>query len=255
MAASKLFPVILIPFLVAGCFRTRADIAREKEESEVRSTLQQSMVEHGEGLEKLHQEIGRLQGRIEELEHQRSKEMTGLTASRDSADKSMEQLRERLDKMAAAQDDLFEEVKKLKEENFQLAKAQAERPKAVVAAGKKTPSFEDAMAAHKAKNYEAAAEAFRAYLQKSPKGKKSLDARYYLGDSLYHSKDYAKAIVELGVVHEKSLKSPLGRKATLRIAESFRALGKDKDAKAFAQILSESSPGSEEAKQARKFLK
>lgn len=252
----KYITILLLPLLLTACFRTRADIAREKEEKELRSNMQQSVVDNLQTMEKLQGEIGRLQGRIEELEHQRKKEMSGMVASRESSEKTVDDLKERLAKMSAAQEDLFEEMKKLKEENIQLLKAQNERPKAaaIPAAGKKI-TFEDALALHKAKQYDSAAEGFRSYLERNPKGKKAMDAHYYLGDSLFHSKEYAEAIVEFGVVHEKSLKSAYGRKSTLRIAESFRALGKDKDAKAFAQILIESSPGSEEAKQARKFLK
>ncbi len=57
------------------------------------------------------------------------------------------------------------------------------------------------------------------------------------------------------MVHEKSPTTTLGRKSTLRIAQSFKAMGKPKDAKAFAQLLVQSSPDSEEAKAARKLLK
>jgi TolA-binding protein len=252
----KILLLAALSLLLIGCFRTRADIAREREETELRSNIHQSVAEQSQSMEKLQADIGRLQGRIEELEHQRRKEMTGISASRENADKSIDDLRTRVDKLAETQQDLFEEVKKLKEENIQQLRSQAERPKAIAPAhGKKPMGFEDGLAAYKVKNYESATEAFRSYLTRNPKGKKSLDAHYYLGDSLYHSRAFPEAIVEFGVVHEKSLKTTLGRKSTLRIAESFRALGKEKDAKAFAQILVETSPNSEEAKAARKFLK
>lgn len=252
----KILLLAVVSLLLTGCFRTRADIAREREESELRTNIHQSVADQSQSLEKLQAEIGRLQGRIEELEHQRRKEMSGISASRENSDKSMDELRARMDKLAEAQQDLFEEVKKIKEENIQQLRSQAERPKATAPAhGKKPLGFEDALAAYKTKNYDSAVEAFRAYLSRNPKGKKSLDAHYYLGDSLYHSRSFPEAIVEFGVVHERSLKTVLGRKSTLRIAESFRAMGKEKDAKAFAQILVETSPNSEEAKAARKFLK
>ena len=61
--------------------------------------------------------------------------------------------------------------------------------------------------------------------------------------------------MEFGGVQEKAPTSELGRKSTLKIAESFKALGKDKDARSFAQLLISTSPNSAEAKQARKFLK
>lgn len=242
---------VVFSLFLTGCFRTRSDIAREQEETELRTNLQQTILEQNATIEKLQAELGRLQGRIEELEHQRKKEMSSLQSSREGQDKTVSELSEKLEKLTVAQQSLFEEMKKLQEEQL---KSLSER-KAAAAKPVKAISFEDGFSAYKSKNYPAAISAFRAYLAKFPNGKKSLDARYFLGESLYQTKEYAEAIVEYGVVHEKSLKSQLGRKSTLRIIESFRALGKEKDAKAFAQILVETSPSSAEAKRARKYLK
>ena len=92
-------------------------------------------------------------------------------------------------------------------------------------------------------------------MEANPKGKHAIDARFFLADSLYKQKDYEQAVVEFGVVHERAPNSALGRKSTLRLAQSFKAMGKTKDARAFAQLLIQGSPDSEEAKAARKMLK
>lgn len=246
--------VALIPFLFAGCFKTRQEIAREREEQEVRANLQQNIVEYNEGLEKAQAEIGRLQGRIEELEHVRRKEMSGLQSGRESEQKTVDELKERLASLQESQTALFEEIKRLKEENLALS---AERRASPAGAKKKVdkPRFQDAVAAYRSKDYEAAAQEFRAYIDANPKAKNTLDAHYYLGDILFLNKDFAAAVVEFGVVHERSPSTPLGRKSTLKIAQSFKAMGKDKDAKAFAQLLVQGSPSSPEANQARKLLK
>lgn len=251
MSPSKLLLCLSVSLLLSGCFRTRSDIAREQEESELRSNLQQTVLEQNATIEKLQADLGRLQGRIEELEFQRRKEMSSLQSSREGQDKSVAELNDKINKISLAQQGLFEEMKKLQEEQL---KSLSER-RAAAASPAKQVSFEDGLSAYKSKNYAAAIAAFRSYLAKYPKGKKVLDAHYYLGESLYQTKEYPEAIIEYGVVHERSLKSTLGRKSTLRIVESFRALGKEKDAKAFAQILVETSPNSAEAKLARKFLK
>lgn len=245
----------LIP--LSGCFKTRDEIAREREEKEVQSNMQQNIVESSENLNRLQAENGRLQGRIEELEHQRKKEMSNLYSSKEGTDKTVNDLKSKLDELQKTQSALFEEMKKIKEENIQLAKIAAEKPRAIPSGPKKSAaaSFEDAVGLFKAKNYDSAASAFRSFLETHPKAKKNLDARFLLGESLFKAKKYNEAIVEFSIPQEKYPKSSMGRKSALRIAESFKALGKDKDAKAFAQILIDTNPGSSEAKAAKRFLK
>ncbi len=253
MRSSLLF-VCVLTLLTTGCFRTRADLAREKEEKEVQSDLRENIVEYNRGLERLQADVGRLQGKVEEMDHSRRKEMS---SSREGAEKSQADLAARVASLQQAQAALFEEIKQLKEDNVQLLKLVSDRARPAPAAPvkKNANNYASALSAFKAKNYEAAAEGFRAYLEASPKGKSSLDAQYYLGESLYRQKDFSEAIVAYGAVHERSATSELGRKSTLRIAESFDALGKKKDAKAFAEILVQSSPDSAEAKKARKYLR
>lgn len=254
-----LFSILVVLALIplSGCFKTRAEIAREREEKEVQSNMQQNIVESSEAMNRLQAENGRLQGRIEELEHQRKKEMSTLYSSKEGTDKNVNELKSKLDELQKAQLALFEEMKKLKEENIQLVKASGEKPKSSSSGSKKNAgnSFEGGVSAYKSKDFDSAADAFRAYLAENPKSKKAMDAHFLLGESLFKTKKYNEAIVEFSVPQEKSPKSTMGRKSALRIAESFKAMGKDKDAKAFAQILIESNPGSEEAKAAKRFLK
>ena len=82
--------ICLIPFFLAGCFETREQIARQREEQEVRSNLQQNVMQAGQGLDKVQAEIGRLQGRVEEIEHQRKKDINGFASSRENEQKSTE---------------------------------------------------------------------------------------------------------------------------------------------------------------------
>lgn len=242
--------------LLPGCFKTRAEIAREKEEKELRASLQQNVVESNQGVERLQSEIGRLNGKIEELEFQRKKEMSAYGTNREATDKTTAEMKARMEEMQKTQAMLLDELKRMKEENVQLLKNMERRPEpAHAAAGAKKNSFESALTAYKAKDYEAAIGGFRSFLEMNPKSKKALDARFFLADSLYKKKDYTDAIMEFSVIHERSPTTALGRKSTLKIAESFKALGKDKDARTFAQILQSSSPNSAEAKQAKKFLK
>jgi TolA-binding protein len=256
--SQKTFLVLsLFSLLLTGCFRTREDIARERQEREMRDSLQQNVVESSQGVERLQAEIGRLNGRIEELEHQRRKEMSAYGSSLGNADRNVNELRAKLEETQKNQALLFDELKRLKEENVQLLKnMQRPRPAPAAPAQKKSANgFESALTAYKAKDYEAATQGFRSFLEMNPRSRKALDARFFLGDILYRQKSYTDAIMEFSVVHEKAPATALGRKSTLKIAESFKALGKDKDARTFAQMLVQASPASAEAKRARKFLK
>lgn len=255
----SLVGALLILCSLTSCFRTRADIAREREEKENAEAMQQNVVQYQQTMEKMQEEMGRLQGKIEELEFQRKKEMNSQGAVVEGNAKTAAELKAKTEELQKSQAVLFDEIKRLREENVQLLsslnKAGKPAPKGVKGSAGKGISFEVAMAAFQSKNYSEASNAFRSYLEANPKSKKSIDAKFYLGESLYHQKEYVDAIVEFGTVHEKAPSTSLGRKSTLRIAESFKALGKDKDAKSFAQILVQTQPNSAEAKQARKFLK
>ena len=250
--------ILVLP--LSGCFRTREEIAREREEREVRSTLQQNVVQTGQGLEQMQAEIGRLQGRMEEMEHRYRKEIGNLGANRDGSEKTIAELKSQIESLRETQATLFEEIKKLKEENLQLTTRATSRATAPASPQKKSAAgasgdYDAALKAYLAKDYDSAIEGFREYIDANPRAKKKVSAHYYLGDSLYRKRDYTNAILELGVVHEKDASNALGRKSTLRIVESFKALGKEKDARAFAQILLKSSPDSEEAKKVKKLVK
>jgi TolA-binding protein len=256
----KNLSLLLLPLLLTSCFKTRSELAREKEAQEVKANLQQSVLASTQGVDKLQAEIGRLQGRIEELEHQRKKEMGGLQSGKESQEKTLLDLRKKVEELSSTQQTLFEEIKSLKTEQIQILKSLTEksvsRPQATPrSAPPKAASFDAALKHFQEKNFKDAAAGFKAVLDSRPTGKRLLEANYYLGESLYRLKNYDDAIVAFAVVHEKSSKSTLGRKSTLRIAESFRALGKNSDAKAFAQLLIDGSPQSEEAKRAQRILK
>jgi TolA-binding protein len=252
--------VLLLPFVFAGCFETREEIARQREEQEVRSTLQQNVMQAGQGIDKVQAEIGRLQGRVEEVEHQRKKDMSGFNSAQNSEQKSTEKAIQELSaKVAAlqeAQNTLFEEVKKIHEE----ALAERSRPAPAPTGSKKkgqaaAGNYESALTAYKAQDFATATAGFRSYIEASPKAKRALEARYYMADSLFKQKQYEQAAAEFGTVHDKTPTSFLGRRSALRLAQSFKSMGKTKDAKAFVELLVQESPNSDEAKTAKKMFK
>jgi TolA-binding protein len=252
--------VLTFPFFLFGCFKTREEIAREKEDQEVRSTLQQNVVEYNQSMEQLRGDMAALKGRVDEMEHARKKDMSGFASAQEGKEKalaqSIEDLKTRLASLQEAQNALFEEVKKMREDSIAPAPTRAAIPsKKKGNRGAPPASFDAAVAAYKARDYAAASAGLRGYLDANPKGKHALDAHYYLGDSLFKQKEFEQAVVEFGTVHEKAPTTFYGRRSALRLAQSFKAMGKTKDARAFAQLLVQESPDSEEAKTARKMFK
>ena len=75
------------------------------------------------------------------------------------------------------------------------------------------------------------------------------------GDCYFKKVQYNKAIVDFSHFPEKYQKSSYHPKALLRIAESFEAMGRKDDAKAFYSDLLEKFPRTAEGKLAKKRLK
>ncbi len=247
----KSFLVIAVfAMVLTGCFRTRSDIAKEQDEEQ---TFVQENVQITQRLDNVESQLGKLQGQIEEGQYQRKQDSKDLRAGMDKQEKQTSDLDQKLSELSSRMDLLFEEVKKMKEENASRASVKPE----VRGKKKGTPAGNvgEGIKAFKKKDYDFAAEQFQGYLEKHPKGKRAFEASYYLGEVRYHQEDYGRAILAYSAVHEKAPKNDLWRKSTLRIAQSFTALGKKEESKSFAQILVQAAPRSSEAKAARKFLK
>lgn len=236
-----------------GCFRTRSDIAREKEVTQKQA---QQAVAAEQATEQLEARMEKMQGRWEEQEHQRRQAVEKLEERLSAQDKKLSAMEEKLGGFGEKLDLLFDEIKKDREESASLARAAAEAVKKKENTGKKgTDLLNQGIGAFKKKKYSEAVAAFESYVEENPKGKHVIEANYFLGESLWTQKEYQRAILAFSVVHEKAPKTPRGRMATLRIAECFKALKKNDEAKSFVKLLVDSAPESEEAKKAKKLFK
>ncbi|MCO5142689.1 MAG: tetratricopeptide repeat protein [Oligoflexia bacterium] len=240
-----------------SCFKSRAEIAREKEEKEMSAELQKSVFEYESKIEKMQGEMGRLNGKLEEIEHLRKKEYTGLSTGRENLEKVLDELRQSVQDLSKSQATLFDEIKRMKEDNLQLLKSLKDSSKQAAPQKKsaKKPSYYEGVKSFQAKDYVEAIDSFQEYLKAYPKGKNVVNANYYLGESLFRKKEYSDAVLAYSVVQEKSPSSSMGRKSTLKIAESLKALGKNDDAKVFVNLLQQTSPKSKEAEQAKALFK
>lgn len=255
--------LILVPLFLSlslsACFRTRSEIAEEQQDREMKQSLSQSLAQQAEAIDRLQEHMGKLQGKLEELEYQHRKESGASASGQQDLSKKIADLVSRLEALEKSNGLLVDEMKKVQEDNLQLLKSAQEgqmHPSAGPVSKKKgTDLYAEGLSAYKKNDCDSAAAALGSFVKSQPKSKHYMEANYYLGDCLYRMKQYSEAILALGVVHEKALKSAFGRKATLKIAESFKAMGKDKDARAFAQILQQTAAGSPEAKAAKRYLK
>lgn len=245
--------IVGIALSSTACFKTREDIERENSERDMQQQLHKNVYEANESAHQAQTQLGRLQGKIEEVEHFHRKDTEEQRKAIQAMNEKIAQLEEKAANTEKLQSELVEEMKKMKTENLRLMTEAAPIP-----AGKKSGSekshFKSGMQSFQEKNYGEAAEHFQKVVDAGPKSKDYVKANFYLGQSYFAQKQYAEAIVAYSAVYEKDAKEPFWKKSTLRIAESFRKMGKKKDAKPFAQALVEKFPNSPEAQQAKKYI-
>ncbi|HAR41340.1 MAG TPA: hypothetical protein DCS07_01710 [Bdellovibrionales bacterium] len=231
-----LFPMAVVLMLTSSaCLKTRAQIKDEPEERGVSAKIQDVQPQGQYVIDEIKSEITRMSGRIEDLER------AGKEANTSSVNR--------------------EEFKKMENRIMELEQAQAN----LIEAFKKAPApgshtdpielFDKGKAQFEEKDYEAAAETLGNYL-KAPKAKAAVErAAFFRGESYYHLKQYKKAIVDFSKIIENFPRSKQAPLATLRIGQSFEALGMKEEARSFYQELAEKYPKSTEAKKVRNRLK
>ena len=207
-----LFFSFIFSLLLTGCFRTRSEIEGEQSQNQMRESFAEGLAQINE----LQGQLGQMQGRMDELEHSRRKDLGKNGEQQQDLQAKVLSLQTKIEELQKGQTALFEEIKKIREEG---------RPTANTVSAPATKS-----------------------------SKKKGDS-FAAAEQLYQSKQYAEAAIAFGSIYEANPKSEQGRRSALRVAESFKHLGKDKEAKMYAQLLIESAPKSAEAKKARKFLK
>jgi len=177
--------------------------------------------------DELRAEVARLSGKVEEDAH--SKQVDDQAHA---------------DELKKYQDRLAELEKKLKEL----------QPDAPSVPEGKTP-LEAGRDAFQAGKCDEAIPFLSQTLEKSASGKEAEEATYKRGQCYFNKSQYNKAIVDFSRFPEKYQKSPYHPKALLGIAESFEAMGRKDDAKAFYSDLVDKFPKTAEGKLAKKRLK
>jgi TolA-binding protein len=235
-----LLTIAALAMTQAACLKTRTQIKGGGESAEPESSGETESKEAPRSgryeLEEMRNEITRVSGKVEVLEHsQRSQnyqELKEYSARLDG----------RIAELEKNQLILLTEVKALKDE-----KAAAAREAAVPATDLSTSAAQ----LLKEGKYEAAAEKYRALLNKGLKGKEAAEAHFGLAESEYGLKNFKKAIVQYSKVQEAFSKSTRIPTSLYKIGVSFQQLNMPKESKNFFAELLERYPKSPEAKRAR----
>ncbi len=179
------------------------------------------------GSEELRAELARVSGLAEELRHEKEK-------NEQASASALQQAQERIVALEKKLRDLTPEVPQLPEG--------------------KTP-FQAGKDAYLAGNLEEAIHFLSEALAARETGKEAEEATFLRGESQFKKQQYNKAIIDFSRFSEKYPKSPYHPKALLKVAESFEALGKKEEAKAFYSDLLERFPKTAEGMLAKKRLK
>ena len=179
------------------------------------------------GVEELRAELARVAGLAEEYRHEKEK-------SEAASAEALKKAQERIAQLEKQLKDLTPEVPTLPEgkSNFQAGKD-----------------------AYLAGNLDEAVHFFTQALSVSESGKEAEEATFFRAEAQFKKQQYNKAIVDYSRFPEKFPKSSYHPKALLKIAESFDALGKKEEAKAFYSELVDKFPKTAEGMLGKKRLK
>jgi hypothetical protein len=179
------------------------------------------------GVEELRSELARVAGLAEEYRHEKEKSEVASAEVLKKAQERIAQLEKQLK-------DLTPEVPALPEgkSNFQAGKD-----------------------AYLGGNLDEAVHFFTQVLSASESGKEAEEATFFRAEAQFKKQQYNKAIVDYSRFPEKFPKSSYHPKALLKIAESFDALGKKEEAKAFYSELVDKFPKTAEGMLGKKRLK
>jgi len=226
--------LIFIISAPSGCLKTRSQIKNDDQQPESADSNKTSGPQKDDyGLEEIKNEITRISGKLDDVEHNQQLQNTA-------------ELKETLSKLDARIAEVEKEFKEMKD------KTQKE---AAIASTPTKDLFAEASQFLKEKNYEAAAEKYQEILSKGVKNKEAAEAHYGMGESEFGLKDYKKAIVEYSKVQDSFAKSPRIPSSLYKIGVSFEYLNMQTEAKGFYNELLQRFPNSLEAKKARTRLK
>jgi tol-pal system protein YbgF len=115
--------------------------------------------------------------------------------------------------------------------------------------------YQAALGDYQRGKFDLAAQGFRTYLQQAPTGDVADTAQYYLGESLYSTKDYRGAITEFERLVRDFPQSPQAPSALLKTGYAYYEMKDGSQGRRVLRTLVEKYPTSKEAKLAEERLR
>ena len=243
--------LLVLSFTFSGCLKTRTQVRGDDDSMDDNQTTSATAKNGGAKashyeIEELKNEIIKLSGKVEELEHSQK----GMNTS--ETNQMVGKLDMRVADLEKNQILIMSEIKELKDRHD-------ETPEKPVSSKSKSGSgkalLSEGFSLLMAKQYEEAGEKFKEFGERNPKGKDAAEMRFGLGEVSYGQKAWKKAIVEYSKVQESSTKSPRIPASLLKIGLCFEQLGMQKEAKSFFSELLERFPQAAESKKAQSKMK
>lgn len=251
----KIKPFFLFPLLALSACASKQDLVvvtddLRKLKTDSETIKSQTAVSYSD-VQQVRDEVSRLQGKIEEIEHKNAQafgrlgmEDSLLVHQVDGLDSRLQKIEQYLgiDKPGTPLS-----VEKLPQGN---AAESVKKSGASADAG----LFAEGTEKLRNKNYTGSRESFSLLLQQYPQSTLADDAQFQLAESYFSEKWYEKAILEYQVVIAKYNKSNKRPAALYKQALSFELIGDTVNAKARFKDLVSVYPASSEAALARKKL-
>ncbi|MBI3562494.1 MAG: tol-pal system protein YbgF [Gammaproteobacteria bacterium] len=133
-------------------------------------------------------------------------------------------------------------------------KPATENPAAVIAAPDDQQAYQEALDRLYQQQYDKAIAAFRAYIQKYPKGRYAHVSQYWIAEAFFTVAQYKPAVIEYQKLIDEYPSSPKLAEAMLKMGEGYLRLNETPQAKKSLEQVVHTYPGTDEAKQAQVLL-
>jgi tol-pal system protein YbgF len=249
----RLFPLLLVAFLVYGC-------ASSGDVSQVRQDVTSVYTEQTSYMQKTDARIARLEKEIKGLEKTVGtpdeglrKQVVDLSVAGESRDEKIKGILGKIDELESQLRAYWEEMKaELKD----LKKGRGGvGPASGGATGAVEGMYKQGFDAFQKGDYADGVALFTQFVRQNPDSSLTPNAYYWMGECYMGMKDHQKAIVQFQEVVEKFPRSEKAARAMLRQAEAFAALGDKKSSTTLLKRVIELFPKTEEGMLADKMLR
>lgn len=261
----RIWGALLSLLLLAGCLPPSQDQLRMQQDLEIMKrhlaqlevkqqqaqttdssageTIQRQVAETQAGLDNLRVDLQSINGRLDDLSHNREQGTGELQMIKDDIDLQLKSLGNRLDQL---------------EQRVQALEQAPPAQQAAVKAPEETPEqlYQRALdLIRKEEKYAEGQKLLESFTSKYPKNELYVNALYWIGEALYGEKKYEQAILQFQDVISKYKTHPKAPAAMLKQALAFNALGDSQNARTTMKKLIEDYPDSAQAGAAKQFLK